>query len=64
MVRRGKVIYFDEVQPPRRELFKNGIIVFLRAGLGHVHAVHVAVPGAEAFCVCDVGGGVVRAFDG
>ncbi len=58
----GQVVDLDEVESPLGELLEHGIIVFLRAGFAHVHAVHVLVPRAGTAHVHDVLRVVVRAL--
>src|ERR1035438_7936688 len=56
----GKVIHLHKIQIPRREQRENRIVILLRAGLGHIHTIHVAVPEADVLVVRNVGGVIIR----
>src|ERR1035441_9500598 len=55
VIRPQHVVSLDEVDAPPGILRDDRIVVCLRSGLGHIDAVHVSVPLAEAL-VGDVGG--------
>src|SRR6185295_4513416 len=64
VVRTADVVDLDEVDAPGRDELEDRVVVLLRAGLSHVDAVHVRVPGTNARAVGDVRGGNGRALHG
>ncbi len=58
----AEIVDLHEVHLPRGDEFEDGIVVGLRAGLVHVHAIHVGVPRAGAGGVGDVPRGVAGAL--
>ena len=54
------VVHLDQVDAPGCVEREHAVVIGLRAGLAHVDAVHVRVPGADAGGVGDVAGAVFR----
>ena len=57
------IVHLDEIDAPVGIEAEDAVIIGLRAGPGHVHAIHVRVPGADAGPVGDVGGTIAGAKD-
>ncbi len=60
----GKVVHLHEIETPGGQELENGIVVFLGAGFGHVHAIHVAIPAADVDLIGNILSMVGGAEDG
>ena len=63
-VRVADIVHLHEIHAPGGIELEDGVIICLRAGLGTVHAVHVAVPAADGEGVGDLFGRHIRAEHG
>ena len=59
----AQVIHFHIVNAPRGDEIENGIVIILRAGLGHIHAIHIGIPRAGVVAIGNILGVISRVFD-